>query len=150
MRSFKPDRHALTTMRVAISIFSLLFLGALRIYIPIGVVVAVFAIAIASIDIFFMFIYLPLYFSSLSYDTTDTEITRHSGVYFRSHQSVLYSAVQYSTVVTTPLSRYTGLNFLVFFVYGGQLRLDFLTHEDALYILRKTGSPAVKEDNDAS
>ena len=53
---------------------------------------------------------------------------------------MLYSTVQYTTVITTPFSQYTGLNFIVFFVYGGQLRLLFLNQEDALYILRKTGT----------
>lgn len=144
MRSFKPDKHALLTLRLAITLISLLILGAVRIYIPVNIVVLVFAIAIATIAIFFMFIYLPLYFSSLSFDTTETEITKHSGVYFHSHQSILYSTVQYTTVITTPFSQYTGLNFVVFFVYGGQLRLLFLKQEDALYIIRKTGTPVDK------
>lgn len=144
MRSFKPDKHALLTLRLAITLISLLILGAVRIYIPVNIVVLVFAIAIATIAIFFMFIYFPLYFSSLSFDTTETEITKHSGVYFHSHQSILYSTVQYTTVITTPFSQYTGLNFVVFFVYGGQLRLLFLKQEDALYILRKTRTPIDK------
>lgn len=146
MRSFKPDRHALTTLRLLITLFSLVLFGIVKMYVLLDIVAVIFGIAIASAAIFAMFIYLPLYFSSLSFDTTDTEITKHSGVYFKSHQSVLYSTVQYTTVVTTPFSQYTGLNFVVFYVYGGQLRLLFLTQEDALYILRKTGSPSETEE----
>ena len=141
MRSFKPDRHALLTLRLAIAAASVLLFCAVRMYISLNIVLVIIAIAFLTIDIFFICIYLPLYFKSLSYDTTDTEITKHSGVYFISHQSVLYSTVQYTTVITTPFSQYTGLNFVVFFVYGGQLRLLFLNQEDALYILRKTGAP---------
>lgn len=141
MRSFKPDNHALLTLRILIAAASLLLFIAVRIYIPLDIVLAIIGIAIISVDIFFICVYLPLYFKSLSYDTTDTEITKHSGVYFISHQSVLYSTVQYTTVVTTPFSQYTGLNFVIFFVYGGQLRLLFLKQEDALYILRKAGAP---------
>ena len=147
MRSFKPDKHALMTLRLFITMLSFILIGAVRLYIPVNVVVLVFAIAIVTVAIFFMFIYLPLYFSSLRYDSTDTEITKHSGVYFHSHQSVLYSTVQYTTVITTPFSQYTGLNFVVFFVYGGQLRLLFLKQEDALYILKKTGTFDHKEDS---
>ncbi|MBR4361455.1 MAG: PH domain-containing protein [Ruminococcus sp.] len=141
MRSFKPDKHALLTLRTVIAAVSVLFFCAVRMYISLNIVLLIIGIAIVTVDIFFMFIYLPLYFRNLSYDTTDTEITKHSGVYFRSHQSVLYSTVQYTTVVTTPLSQYTGLNFVIFFVYGGQLRLLFLDQEDALYIIRRTGTP---------
>lgn len=141
MKSFKPDKHALLTLRISITLISLLLFGAVTLYIPVKIVVLIFGIAIATVAIFAMFIYLPLYFSSLSYDSTDKEIIKHSGVYFKSHQSVLYSTVQYSTVITTPFSQYTGLNFVVFYVYGGQLRLMFLKQEDALYILRRTGSP---------
>ncbi|MBO7395881.1 MAG: PH domain-containing protein [Ruminococcus sp.] len=141
MRSFKPDKHALLTLRLVIVAVSLLLFFAVRMYISLTIVLAIIGIAILTVDIFFICIYLPLYFKSLSYDTTDTEITKHSGVYFISHQSVLYSTVQYTTVITTPFSQYTGLNFVVFFVYGGQLRLLFLKQEDALYILRKTGAP---------
>ena len=85
-----------------------------------------------------MFVYLPLYFSSLSFDTTENEITKHSGVYFRSHQSVLYSTVQYTTVVTTPLSQYTGLNFVIFFVYGGPGSDQFIEFifQEALHLLQ--------------
>ena len=140
MRSFKPDKHALLTLRLVIVAVSLLLFFAVRMYISLTIVLAIIGIAILTVDIFFC-IYLPLYFKSLSYDTTDTEITKHSGVYFISHQSVLYSTVQYTTVITTPFSQYTGLNFVVFFVYGGQLRLLFLKQEDALYILCKTGAP---------
>ncbi|MCQ2490748.1 MAG: PH domain-containing protein [Ruminococcus sp.] len=140
MRSFKPDRHALLTLRLAIAALSLLLLCAVRIYITMDIVLLIISIAILTIDIFFICIYLPLYFRSLSFDATDKEITKHSGVYFRSHQSVLYSTVQYTTVVTTPFSQYTGLNFVVLYVYGGQLRLMFLKQEDAMYVLRRTGA----------
>ena len=140
MRSFKPDRHALLTLRLVIAAASVLLFCAVKMYISLGIVLLIIGLAILTIDIFFICIYLPLYFKNLSYDTTETEITKHSGVYFISHQSVLYSTVQYMTVITTPFSQYTGLNFIVFFVYGGQLRLLFLNQEDALYILRKTGT----------
>ncbi len=141
MRSFKPDRHALLTLRLVIVAVSVLLFCAVKMYITVNIVLLILGIAIVTVDIFFICIYFPLYFRYLSYDTTDTEITKHSGVYFRSHQSVLYSTVQYTTVITTPLSQYTGLNFVIFFVYGGQLRLLFLDQEDALYIMRRTGTP---------
>lgn len=82
-----------------------------------------------------MFAYLPLFLKSIHYTVTDTEIIKSSGVVMRLHQSVRYASIQYVNVITTPFSQYTGLNFIICFVYGGQLRLLFLNHSDAKEIL---------------
>ncbi len=140
MNNFKPERNALTTLRVLILVVSAVLVGVVRIYVPVDIVVMIFAIAVILIDIFMIFIYLPMYFSSLSYEMTDEKIIRHSGVFMKAHQSVRYSTVQYSTVVNTPFSDKTGLNFVILFVYGGSLRLLFLNKEDAMKILRRCGN----------
>ncbi|MDE6518851.1 MAG: PH domain-containing protein [Ruminococcus sp.] len=139
MKNFKPEKKALNALRVIILIVSAVLTGVIKIYIPVDIVFMIFAVAIVMTDIVMIFIYLPIYFSSLSYDMTDEKIVKHSGVFFKSHQSVRYSTVQYSTVVTTPLSHKTGLNFVVLFVYGGNLRLVFLKEDDAMEILRRCG-----------
>ena len=131
--SFKPEKNALNTLRVLIIVISVIFIGVVKIYVPVDIVVIIFAVAV-------MFVYLPLYFASLSYEMTDEKIIRHSGVFMKVHQSVRYSTVQYSTVVSTPFSDKTGLNFVILFVYGGSLRLLFLKKEDAMKILRRCGN----------
>lgn len=87
-----------------------------------------------------IFIYIPLYFSKLKYIATDKEIIRISGVFFKIHQSVRYSSIQYVSVIKTFLSGYTGLNFVILFVFGGRFRLMFLSRDDADEILRLSGS----------
>ena len=139
MKTYLPDKHALLTLRMLIALISLILIGIVRIYIPLAVVVIIFSTAIITAAIFFMFIYLPLYFGSLRYEATETEVTRHSGVFMKSHQTVQFSAVQYYTVVTTPMSGRTGLNFIVLFVYGGQFQLMFLSMSDVREILASTG-----------
>lgn len=139
MNSFKPERNALTTLRVLILAVSAVLVIAVRIYVPLDIVVMIFAVAVVLIDIFTVFVYLPMYFRSLSYEMTDEKIIRHSGVFMKVHQSVRYSTVQYSTVVSTPFSDKTGLNFVILFVYGGSLRLLFLSKDDAMRILRRCG-----------
>ena len=79
----------------------------------------------------FSFIYCPLLFRSLKYTVTDSEVKRSGGVFIKKFQSVRYSSVQYITTARSFLSQYTGLNFIVYFVYGGQLRLLFLSRSDA-------------------
>lgn len=139
MKNFKPEKNALTTLRIIIILISVLLIAVVRIYIPVDAIVKIFAVAVLTADIFMIFIYLPVYFSSLSYEMTDEKIIRHSGVFMRSHQSVRYSTVQYSVVVSTPFSHVTGLNFVILFVYGGSLRLVFLHKDDAMEIMRRCG-----------
>ena len=117
MKTYRPDRNGLITLRIAIFAASLILFAVVRYYIPVDIIVFITTIAIVTADIFFVFIYLPLYFRSLSYSSDGNEITRHSGVIIKKHQTVQYSAVQYITIITTPLAQYTGLNFIVFFVY---------------------------------
>lgn len=135
MKTYRPDRNGLITLRIAIFAASLILFAVVRYYIPVDIIVFITTIAIVTADIFFVFIYLPLYFRSLSYSSDGNEITRHSGVIIKKHQTVQYSAVQYITIITTPLAQYTGLNFIVFFVYGGQMQLAFLDQKDAKEIL---------------
>ncbi|MBR6984449.1 MAG: PH domain-containing protein [Ruminococcus sp.] len=135
MKKYRPDRNGLITLRIAIFLASLILFAVVRYYIPVDIIVFITTIAIVTADIFFIFIYLPLYFRSLSYSSDGIEITRHSGVIIKKHQTVCYSAVQYITIISTPFSQYTGLNFIVFFVYGGQMQLAFLDQKDAAEIL---------------
>ncbi|MDE6775153.1 MAG: PH domain-containing protein [Ruminococcus sp.] len=140
MKIFKPDKNALVSMQIMVVAASVLFLIAARMYIPINVVVVIIAAALLTVVIFLNCIYLPLYFDYLSYEADDEKIIKHSGVIFKSDKTVKYSTVQYSAVVRTPFSKYTGLNFAVLFVYGGQLRLMFLSMND-IAELRKASLP---------
>lgn len=135
MKTYLPDKKALFTLRVILALLAVVLTLIVKAYIPVDILVVIFGTAIATAAIFFIFIYLPLYFSSLRYESTPGEVTRHSGVFMKSHQTVQFSAVQYTTVVKTHLSRYTGMNFIVFFVYGGQLQLLFLRSSDMDEIL---------------
>lgn len=139
MKKFKPDRHAMLTLRILTAVIALLLLGISQLYFPVHIITIIIAAAIITALIFVDFIYLPLYFSSLSYESDGESITRHGGVVFKSHMTVKYSTVQYTAVITTPFSKHTGLNFAVLFVYGGQLRLDFLNYNDCEEILRLAG-----------
>lgn len=139
MNSFKPERNALTILRVIIVIVSVILIVLVKIYVPVDVIEDIFTVFAVISDIFMMFVYLPIYFASLSYEMNSEKIIKHSGVFLKSHQSVRFSTVQYSTVVTTPFSEHTGLNFVVLFVYGGSLRLMFLNKKNAMEVLRRCG-----------
>ncbi len=145
MKQYFPDKNCLTTLRIIILFIVVIILGAARYFIPVKLVDLIITIVVAASAFFVMFIYLPLYFSSIKYTANDTEIMKSSGVFIKVHQSVRYSSVQYTSVISSPFSQYTGLNFIIFFVYGGQFRLLFLKQSDAQEILRLSGSISGEE-----
>lgn len=136
MKKIRPDKHALLSVRLIVLALAVLVTGAAKLYIPVEIVVIIIGIAVLTAVIFFDCIYLPLYFSNLYYETDGKTITKYSGVVFRTNRSVKFSTVQYTAVVTTPFSKLTGLNFAVLFVYGGQLRLNFMDHGDCAELIR--------------
>ena len=147
MKQYYPDRHCLSTLRILITAAAVVLLAAIRYFVPIDLVVFVSTIVVVFVACFEMFIHLPMYFASISYTATDTEVMKSSGVFFKVHQSIRYSSIQYTTVVSSPLSQYTGFNFIIFFVYGGQLRLLFLKQSDAKEIIKMSGGISVKGDD---
>ncbi|MDE5583782.1 MAG: PH domain-containing protein [Ruminococcus sp.] len=140
MKKYFPDSHCLFTLRITIISVSLLLAVAVNYFITVGLLVILTDIIIGASAFFLMFAYLPLFIRSLGYTLTENEIIRSGGVIMKTHQSVKFSSIQYTKVITTPFSQYTGINFIVCFVYGGRLSLLFLNHEDAREILKKIDS----------
>lgn len=145
MKRFYPDNNALTVLRMIITILILTVIALMKYYIPSSRFVLIAGTILAAVGFIIMFAYLPLYFSSIRYIVTDSEITKKCGVFIKSHQTVKCSSIQYTTVIRTPLSKHTGLNIVIFFVFGGQLRLTFVGYNDMIEILKLTGSVSGKE-----
>lgn len=91
--------------------------------------------------IFFAGIYSPVYFRNLRYYIVDDrKIIKVSGFFFKKKQIMMIDTIQYSTAVTTPLNRYTGLNFFLLYAYGGIMTIMFLKKndfEELSYMFRK-------------
>lgn len=146
MRSYAPDKRSLTVLRIAITVSALALIAAAKIFIKIYALMLTLSIIFAAAALALILAYLPKYFSALSYSATDKEIRKCSGVFFKTVQSIKYSSIQYSTFVTTPFSRHTGLNFIIFYVYGGKFLLLFLKSSDAGEILKSSGSVYCREE----
>ncbi len=134
-------------MRIMITALAVIIIAAARYFIPIEKIVFYATVIVILAACAEMFVHLPMYFNSISYTATDTEVMKSSGVFFKVHQSIRYSSIQYTTVVSSPFSQYTGFNFIIFFVYGGQLRLLFLKQSDAKEIIELSGGISVKGDD---
>lgn len=135
MKEYFPDKRSLWAIKLLTIPVVAAIWAASGMFIPIEMIVKTVRIATVVIGVLLSFIYCPLLFMSLKYTVTDTEIIRSGGVFIKKYQTVRYSSVQYITYAKSFLSQYTGLNFIVLFVYGGQLRLLFLSRDDAEEIM---------------
>lgn len=88
-------------------------------------------IVAAVIYILYILIFLPLWYSSIKYYVTDTDLISVSGVLFKSTHYMKLSAIQYITLISAPLARLSGFNFLVFNAHGGRMAFTFLSQSDA-------------------
>ncbi len=118
---------------LAVVIISALLIFAIRLFIP--DFTRIFAIIIVAVAVILDCVYIPLYFRNLRYETDGERITKYSGVVFNTCRTAEFSAVRYTSAVTTPFSEHTGLNIAVLFMYGGRLRLMFLSKKDMQDIL---------------
>ncbi len=137
MKEYFPDKRSLATIKAVLILAASGITSVAMYFIPVRLIAVLISAASIILGLILSFVYYPLLFRSMKYIVTDTEIIRSSGVFIKTHQSIRFSAVQYTAAVSTPFSKYTGLNFIVFFVYGGQERLLFLKWTDAEEILRK-------------
>lgn len=75
-------------------------------------------------------IYLPVYFKNMKYYVSNEKIIKISGFYFIKKQSLRVSKIQYTTEISTPFSKLTGLNFILLYAYGGMLPIMFISDHD--------------------
>ena len=140
MRHYRPDRGGLTALRLLVLAITAGIIILINYFVPLRRAAIVADLSTAGLSLLITLIYLPLFFSTIVYTVSDTEITCSSGVFIKYHQSVKIRSVQYTTTISTPLSGITGLNFLIFFVYGGRMQLYFLSKRDLSEILSVTGT----------
>ena len=76
MKTYRPDRKGLATLRLLILAFTVLLILAVNYFVPLRKVSIIADISLATVSLAVMFIYLPLYFASVSYRVTAEEIIR--------------------------------------------------------------------------
>ena len=140
MRTYRPDRSGLSILRLLILLIAVAMIILVNFFVPVRFPALITDISISGVTLLLTMVYLPLYYSSIKYTVTDTEITCSSGVFLKYHQSIKIASVQYTAVASTPFSEYTGLNFIIFFVYGGRMKMFFLSKKDVVEILSITGT----------
>lgn len=110
--------------------------------IVIRIVMALFA----SVYILYIIIFLPLWYNSVRYCVTDTDLISVSGVFFKSTHYMKISAVQYATLISAPLAKHSGFNFIVFSAHGGRMTFIFLSQKDAEEIMGAVKKTAAQKE----
>lgn len=83
MKSYKPDRRSLTTLKILVLAAAVLLIVLVRIFIKIYVLALILSIVFAAAAVIVVFAYLPHYFSNLSYCANESGIKKSSGVFFQ-------------------------------------------------------------------
>lgn len=107
-----------------------------KITVPEIIIWAVIILLVTAYVVFLMII-LPLWYRSVSYSVSAEEIVIRSGIFVKNTSCIKMSAVQYTTAVSMPLSKYTSFNFLFINAYGGRLVCPFLSSLDMEEIAKK-------------
>lgn len=137
MKKYYADRTCLNLLRVFLFTITLCIIIAIKYYLQsfprfMWLSILVLAVLYLAVGI----IWLPLYFSRACYMVSSREVIRCSGFFFQVKQFMKVEAIQYVTLVKTPFSRLTGLNFVIINALGGNLLLLFLSRGDAEEIER--------------
>lgn len=135
IKKYRPSSAGLGVIRIALILASIAVILLSKRYLsayPIIMytVIGIFCAAAFAIGM----ILLPIIFAKSTYSISDEEIQKVSGMFFISRQFMKTSCIQYITTVTTPLSKLTGLNFIIVNALGGRMILLFLSMNDALEI----------------
>lgn len=141
LKKYYADKTCLNLLRVLILILTVgLIVAAYYFLRPIPILMWILIGIFSAIYFFVGILWLPLYFSRASYLVSSQEIIRNTGFFWHMQQVMKVPAIQYATLITTPLSKYTGLNFIVVNALGGSMLLLFLSGKDAEEILRTLSS----------
>lgn len=131
MKEYRADMGALHLLQVVISLLgggialaAWHFLS--RWLVAMWIVIGIFAGTAALLSL----VCLPLFFRKQRCLATPSKITLRAGILFIREQSIRLDRVQFVQTITGPFDGFLGLNFIVLYVYGGQLTLPFLSRRD--------------------
>ncbi|MCD8107765.1 MAG: hypothetical protein LUE20_07365 [Oscillospiraceae bacterium] len=131
MRKYQPKHSALIVIDVAIVVLAAILTGFTVGYLSNHKIIMTLLLCLFwLIAILFAAVLLPAYFSRTVIYISPTEISMKTGIVYAKRHYMRASAVQYVSTITTFMSKYTGLNFVIFRAMGGTMVLPFLGLSD--------------------
>lgn len=135
MRHYKPDKRCLRAIQIFIAFLGIFFTASIAYISSVSKIAAAAELIIIIAAAVTAALYLPLHFDSIKYTATDLEFTVTRGVFIKRKQTIKFSSIQYTTVINFPLSKLASFNSVIFFVYGGKLRISYLSVNDLREII---------------
>ncbi|MCD7823552.1 MAG: hypothetical protein LUG86_05990 [Oscillospiraceae bacterium] len=131
MRKYQPKRAALIIIDVAIVVLAAILTGFTVGYLSHYKIIMTLLLCLFWLAaILFAAILLPGYFSRTVIYISPTDISMKTGIIFIKRHHMRAEAVQYVSTITTFMSKYTGLNFVILRAMGGTMALPFLGLDD--------------------
>ena len=131
MRKYQPKKAALIVIDVAIVVIAALLTALTVGYLSHHkIIMTLFLCLFWLAAILFAAILLPAYFSRTVIYISPTDISMKTGIVYLKRHHMKASAVQYVSTITTFMSKYTGLNFVILRAMGGTMVLPFLGVDD--------------------
>lgn len=131
MKEYKSDKNCLNILRIAVIIATFLLIVLCAYFLSfIPKLMILLNILFFAAGFFLVVIYLPVYFRNLCYYVVDEKIIKVSGFFFIKKQILSFDKIQYTTSVATPFNKFTGLNLLLLYAYGGLMTIMFLNKND--------------------
>lgn len=153
MKKYYADRKSLNLLRVVVFVLLVAIIFGLKYllywleqrypdyFIPVKttipeIIIWSVIILLAAAYVLYILIYLPLWYNSINYYVSDSELISVSGLFMKSRKYMRLSSVLYVTSLSAPLARYTSFNFLVMSAHGGRMMFMFLSQADIEEISR--------------
>ena len=131
MNHFYEDKTCINILKILILSVTFILLAVTVYFLSfIPIVMILLCIIFLAAGFFTAIIYLPIYFKNLNYYVSNDRIIKESGFYFKKKQIIRIDKIQFTTSVSTPFSKLTGLNFIVLYAYGGMRTVMFLSDHD--------------------
>ncbi len=131
MKHYYADKTCLNILKILILSVTFILLAVTVYFLSfIPIVMILLCIIFLAAGFFTAIIYLPIYFKNLNYYVSNDRIIKKSGFYFKKKQIIRIDKIQFTTSVSTPFSKLTGLNFIVLYAYGGMMTVMFLSDHD--------------------
>lgn len=148
MQLKKPDPRVLTVWRLRLipAAALLLYLSIRLLALP-YLVWWVFTGLWLSAVLLLALVYFPLKYRRLSYTVNSRTLIVHTGGVSSRIKAVPFHAVQYASILTTPLMRQFGICSLVFYMAGSHITIPGLTMKDA-EVLRGKPTPKKPDGDD--
>lgn len=133
MYKYKPAKRAAASIYILLTLVLVAVTAAIFLLIPlIGEYDIYAAAAYWAVHAFFSCVLIPMYFRHSRISITHDEIVQYSGMLTLTSEFMPMESVKSVTTVITPLSRFTGLNFIIINALGSKILLPFMRKDDCL------------------